>query len=467
MIDRPGDIASPTGTADTTPHDITSARVRRGRDHDDTFSPVAADAGPVRTSPRSNSSCTLVPIRDLITNEQKYRDVLTIPGVATSLLLTSLARVPLAATGITMTLHVVSALDRGYGAAGLVGTMTTAGTAIGSPLVGRLFDRFGLRPVVASCAAATTAFWLTAPLLPYYWLLLIAMPAGALLIPVGSLARQVLAALVPHSLRRTAYSLESIAVELSFMLGPAAALVLATQGSTSAALVAIGLAFGTAGVLLCWTNPPLRSDGEVDGSARPPVREWFTPMVARALLTAVGALFVLVGMEVALLAALRASGDVGWTSVAFVVICTASVLGGLAHGAAHRSLSQLRLMTLLAALTVPVGIVSEPWWLLVLALIPMNLVCAPTIAATSEAVTRHVPARVRGEAVGWQASAMQLGLALGSPVVGFAIDHTSPAGGFATAGGCGLVIAAAAFLLGRRHRARANPAPAARTGGSS
>lgn len=388
---------------------------------------------------------------DLSVSLLPYRQVLALPGVRTSLLLMFVARIPMTAMGITVTLHVVTELGRGYGAAGLVATMATAGTAAGAPLLGRMLDHYGLRPVIAACAVASTLYWFAAPWLTYGVLLVVALPAGVLSVPSGSLAKQVLAALVPEAQRRTAYSLDSMSVEVSFMVGPAGALLLATQVSTAAALTAIGVAYAVVGLALCWTNPPLRSDRDDRGAAaRPAMRSWFTPQLGKALLVIAGALFVLVGMEMALLAALRESGDVQWTSLVMVIICAASIAGGLVHGAVRRSWSQMRLMVVLAVLTLPVGLADHPWWLLALALIPMNLACAPTIAATSEAVTALAPARVRGEAIGLQGTALWVGIATGSPAIGFVIDHSSAAWGFAAAGAGGLAVAGVAYLLGRR-----------------
>lgn len=377
------------------------------------------------------------------------------------MVLVFLARIPFEATGITLTLHVVSGLDRGYGAAGIVAALITVGTGFGGPLVGRVLDRFGLRPVVAVCTVASTAIWLTAPHLPYYALLLLAAPAGLLFVPIGPLARQIIAALVPKTLRRTAYSLDSMLLELSYIVGPAGVLAVATQLSTTTALTGIAAGFAVTGTTLWIMNPPLVGEGSTVGSgARPRLRSWLTPQLVRAYLITLGALFVLVGMELSLVASLRASGDVEWTSAALAVICVASLVGGLAHGAARRSLSQLRLMVLLAAFTVPVGLFVEPWWLLALALVPSNLACAPTIAATAETVTELAPERVRGEASGLQSSAMMTGLGIGSPVVGFVIDHSSPGWGFAAAGGVGLLVAAVALVIGRRRSREAQPVAA-------
>lgn len=381
---------------------------------------------------------------------QRYRRVLGLRGVPSALLLIFLARIPLEATSITLVIHVVSRLGRGYAAAGLIGTALTVGTAVGGPVVGRLLDRFGLRPVVAACATASTAFWASTPYLSYWALVALALPAGVLLVPVGPLSRQIFAALVPSGLLRTVFSLDSSAMEIAYIVGPAGSLALATQVSTTVALTAVGVSFGVTGAMLWVRNPPLTSGDAVRSAERPRWREWVTPGLVRAYLVTGGALFVLVGMEVAMLAAVRAAGDVDWTSVVLAIIACASLTGGLIHGAARRSLSQLRLMVLLAVLTVPAGLFGHAWWLLAIALIPANLACAPTIAACSEAVTEQAPERVRGVAAGLQSSAMMAGLGLGSPVVGFVIDHASPAWGFVAAGGVGLAVAAAAWAFGRR-----------------
>ncbi|MBB3663232.1 putative arabinose efflux permease, MFS family [Prauserella flava] len=384
--------------------------------------------------------------------------------MATSTLVAVLARLPMTATGVTLTLHVVGTLGHGYGAAGLVGTATTAGTALAAPLLGRMIDRYGLRPVVAVCGTTSATFWISAPHLPYAVLLVAALPAGALLIPAGPIARQVIAALVPAGQRRTAYSLDSVLVELTFMTGPALGILVTTQVSSTAALTAIGVLFGTCGCALYAVNPPVRTPDEAGRSraaVRPPLTSWLGRHLVATLLVATGALFVLVGAELAALAALRESGEVGAAGVVIAVMCLASLVGGIVHGVARRSASQLTLMVTLAALTIPAALATQPWWLLALVLVPSNLVCAPTLAATTERVSQLAPPAVRGEAMGVQDSATRIGLALGSPVVGFVMDHTSPGMGFVAAGAGGLAFAAAGAALSRRGTAdRTAPQPA-------
>ncbi|MBE1500196.1 MFS family permease [Amycolatopsis lexingtonensis] len=397
---------------------------------------------------------------------QPYRRVLAVPRVSSTMALMFLARLPMTMNGVMMTLYVVTGLGRGYGAAGLVGAGITLGMALGAPLVGRCIDRYGLRPVVAVCGIATTAFWVAAPHLPYAALAAVAVPAGALSVPAGSLARQVLAALVPVAERRAAYSLDTISIEVTFMIGPAVGIAAMTSLPPTFTLSALGVLFGGTAFLIWLVDPPIRGDREpVVDEVRPKLRTWLSWRLVSALLIAGGALFVLVGTELATLAALRANGELGVTGLVIAVMCAASILGGIVHGAVKRSLPQGVLMLLMALLVVPVGLADQPWWLLMLVLIPTNLLCAPTLAATTEAVSKIAPPRVRGEAMGLQDASTRLGLALGSPFVGFAIDHSSPAWGFAAAGLGGLLIAAAGLFHrhSRTHEPAADPVPAMAT----
>ncbi|MCR6481337.1 MFS transporter [Amycolatopsis sp. OK19-0408] len=372
-----------------------------------------------------------------------------------------LARLPMTMNGVLMTLYIVTGLGRGYGAAGLVGAGVTLGMALGAPLLGRCFDRYGLRPIVAVCGIGTTVFWIAAPHLPYEALAAVAVPAGMLSVPAGSLARQVLAALVPVSERRAAYSLDTISIEATFMIGPAVGIAAITALSPTFTLSALGVLFGGTAFLIWLINPPIREAVDpAESSVRPRLRSWLTGRLVATLLIAAGTLFVLVGTELATLAALRANGDLGVTGLVIAVMCAASIAGGIVHGAVKRSLPQGLLMLLLALLVVPVGLADQPWWLLMLVLIPTNLLCAPTLAATTETVSRIAPPRVRGEAMGLQDASTRMGLALGSPVVGFAIDHSSPAWGFAAAGLGGLVIAAAGLLYRRAPEPATEPVPA-------
>ena len=177
-----------------------------------------------------------------------YRAVLALPGVRSLMVLALLARIPITAIGVTMTLHVAQDLHRGWGAAGLVGAALTVGTAIGGPLNGRFVDRKGLRPMLVVTTACEALFWAVAPTLSYPALLAGALVAGVFSLPVFSVVRQSLAALVPADQRRQAYALDSMSVELSFMTGPPLAVLLMSSLSGRFTMWAIGGCLVLAGI---------------------------------------------------------------------------------------------------------------------------------------------------------------------------------------------------------------------------
>ncbi|MFR9779831.1 MFS transporter [Micromonospora sp. MS34] len=386
-------------------------------------------------------------------NLKPYREALALPGLRSLLLVSVLARVPLTATGVTLTFHVVLDLGRGYGAAGLVGAASTVGAALGSPLLGRLVDRRGLRPVLLLTTVAEGVFWAGAPTLSYPVLLPAAFLAGLFALPVFSVVRQSVAALVPAERRRPAYALDSMSVELSFMVGPALAVALATAGSPRITMWAVGAGIVASGIGLWLLDPPTRSVGEPVGPHRKvPRREWLTPRLLAVLTVSLAATLVLGGTDVAVVAVLRAGGEVGWTGAVLAAWAVASLVGGFAYGAVTRSFAPLVLMAALSLTTIPVGLGGAHWWLLCLALVPAGALCAPTIASTSDAVSRLAPAGVRGEAMGLHGSAVTVGIALGAPLAGAVIDASAPLWGFVVTGAIGVLVALAVLPVELRHR---------------
>jgi MFS family permease len=382
---------------------------------------------------------------------QQYRRLLALPGVRTVLVLVFFARIPGSAAGMVLTLHVAVTMDRGYGAAGIVGAVATVGIAVGAPVLGRVVDRYGLRLMLVITAVGEATFWSFARFMSYPALLVCGFVGGMLVLPAMSIGRQAVAALVPPDLRRTAYSMDSVSAELSFMVGPAAAVLVATQFSTQTATLAMAVGLVCVGAALYVVNPAVRSEAE-KSAERVPRREWLTPRLVGVLIVGAGAVFVLAGTEVAIVAQMEHTGDLAWTGAVVIVWSAASAVGGLVYGALARSYRQVALMAWLGLLTVPVGLAGGVWWVLMLALVPAALLCAPTIAATGEEVARLAPAAARGEATGLQSSAFTLGSAAGAPLVGFVVDHASPGWGFALAGVGGVVVAAVAWVLAARTR---------------
>ncbi|WP_208816239.1 MFS transporter [Micromonospora echinofusca] len=381
-----------------------------------------------------------------------YRDALALPGLRPLLLVAILARVPVAATAVVMTLHVLD-LGHRYFAAGLVGAAMTAGSALGAPLLGRLVDRRGIRPMLLLTTAVSALFWVTAPVLPYPVLLGAAFVGGLLTLPVFSVVRQSIAALVPPPQRRQAYALDSMSVELSFMVGPAGAVALATSFSPTLTMYGVGGGTVLAGLILLVLDPPTRARDEETTPVQPlPRRQWLTPRLIGLLAGGAASTLVIAGTDVAVVAVLRDAGQVDWTGVVLALWASYSLVGGFTYGALSRPMPSLILTVVLGLVTIPVGLGSGEWWLLALVLLPSGALTAPTIAATADAVSRLVPTSVRGEAMGLHGSAMVVGVAIGAPLTGAVIDASAPAWGFAATGLLGALIALAVLPTELRHQ---------------
>jgi MFS family permease len=387
----------------------------------------------------------------------RYRQVLAIPGLASLLGVSFLARTAITAVVMALTMYVVLGLDMSYAAAGGVAAALTAGLALGGPLLGRMIDWRGLRAVLLVTVVVQIVFWLSAPMLPYGILLGAAFVAGLLMVPAPSVTRQAIAAMTRAGQRRAAFALESVQGELSYMVGPAVVILCAAQISPGVVAWGVGAALVAGGTGIALLNPPLRAEDETDAGTgvRPRRREWLGVGMIAVLTMAFGTTALLSGVDLAIVATLEEAGQVSWAALVVAVFGVASVAGGLIYGALPRGLPTWMLLGLLGLVTIPAGLAQDWQWLCV-AVVGIGLLTAPTLSAVADAVSRLAPASVRGEATGLQSSAQSGGFGLGAPMVGVAIDASVPAGGFAVAGLAGLAAAVTGLLLSRR-------APAART----
>jgi MFS family permease len=374
-----------------------------------------------------------------------YRRVLAVPAARSALLLGIFVRIPMFAGGVVLTLHVVQTLGRGYGAAGLATAAATVAMALSGPWRGRLLDRVGLRRTLVPTLAVTGVCWSVAPFVGYLPLLVLAAVAGLFVVPTFSVIRQAMITAVPEQDRRTALSLDAVAVELSFMVGPVIGVWAATAWSTSWVLFAVEMVGLVAGAAIWWVNPPTSGDHTGEESA-PTRRSWFTSPLVAVLAAAAVSTVILSGTDVALVAALREFGAVPLLGPTLALWGFGSIVGGLVYGALRRPLPVFGLLAGLGVVTLPLAFAAGPWplaWLTVLA----GLFCAPTITATVDAVSRLVPDRARGEAMGWHGSAMTAGSALGAPIAGVAIDRAGSGAGFTLVAVIGIAVAGAGTIV--------------------
>ncbi|ACU70113.1 major facilitator superfamily MFS_1 [Catenulispora acidiphila DSM 44928] len=384
-----------------------------------------------------------------------YKPILAIPGTRALFVVAFVARLPLTAKSMALTLHVV--LDQGgsYAAAGLASMVMTIGMGVGSPMLGRMVDHRGLKPVLLLTGASEAVYWVTAPFLPYPVLLGTTFLLGGVLgVPVFSIIRQAVAARVPDSLRRQAFALDSMIVELVFMVGPALAIATITSMHTATAtMAAIGILTIGSVVTMWLLNPPIGHHAAGGDGTRPEkvaLSTWVRPAFVLVLATGTAANLVLAGTDISITALLRQQNAVSMAGVCIFAWCLLSLIGGFWHGSTQRPWRLPVLMLLLGAGTIPVGFIGQfGWWWLALILLPAGFMCAPTLSSTAEAVAASVPASARGQAMGLQGSAMTLGGAIGAPLAGTVVDASSPPWAFATTGAIGVALAAAMLAYQR------------------
>jgi MFS family permease len=192
-------------------------------------------------------------------------------------------------------------------------------------------------------------------------------------------------------------------------------------------------------------NPPTRSvkdeAAEDEPSGVPAHKQpWMSVPMAFLFLISGGAVAALMATDLSIVAELRHLDEVGVVGLVYALWGLSSLLGGLIYGLLSRSLRPTYLLLALGAFTIPIGLGGHVWSL-ALWVIPAGFLCAPTLTAAAEWVAKLVPEERRGEAMGWQGTAITIGGAAASPVVGSAIDGVGAWGGFAVGGGIATVLA--------------------------
>ncbi|MFD5393723.1 MFS transporter [Streptomyces sp. NPDC127097] len=374
--------------------------------------------------------------------------------------------------------------------AGLVGGALAAGQTVGGPLLGRLADRHGQRPVVlAACwfdALAVTALVLAAlartGALP---LALLALLAGAGVPQIGPLARTRLVALARRAraddrLVDTALSCEGTLDEVSFVLGPALVGLSATVAHPAVALAlaalllaVCGSAFAlhpTAAVLRPTTAAP-RPTGAGAGPA-PDRRRGGCPAarpararmpravhVMRASMALQGALFGACQSGItALTADLHRPAQAGLVYAAMGVM---SAVAGLAMALVPARIGlpfRWRAAAVaLIALSVPLLFVRS-LGALYLAVVVLGVAFAPHLITLFGLTERLVPAGRLAESMAFLTSAIVGGQALSLAVSGRLAEAHGPSAAFAVAVGAAVLILALALTT----RATGRPAAAVR-----
>ncbi len=163
-----------------------------------------------------------------------YAEVFAIPRAWRFSVAGIIGRMPMSMYGLGTVLLISAGTGR-YGLAGTVSAAGAIGGAVCAPQLGRLVDRLGqhrvLIPVCVIFALAVAGLVAAVVLRAPDWTLFLCGIAGGATMPqTGPMARARWSVLLAGSPRlHTAFSVESVADELCFVVGPAAVTLLATQ----------------------------------------------------------------------------------------------------------------------------------------------------------------------------------------------------------------------------------------------
>ena len=146
------------------------------------------------------------------------------------------------------------------------------------------------------------------------------------------------------------------------------------------------------GIALLILDPPIRALDEqpVSATRRMPRRDWLGARLIAVLAVSVAATLVRSGTDVAIVATLNGSGQLHWTGAVLGLWAAAPLLGGLPTAPyAARSHRCCWSGSWRPARSRWVG--GGSWWMLALVLLPAGALCAPSITATADAVSRMAP----------------------------------------------------------------------------
>src|SRR5215470_11093650 len=279
-----------------------------------------------------------------------YVEVLRLPGALGFSSAGFVARMPMSMFGLG-TVLLIAALTGRYGLAGVVAAAGSVGYAVAAPQFAKLSDRYGqrrvLRPQVTVFAAATAALMVLAEArAPLASVVVSSLLAGAAMPSMGPMVRARWSALLAGTTRlHTAFSLESVADEIIFMVGPVAVAVLATDVYPAAGLAAALLLCLVGTVLFTAqrrTEPPTRpraGGGTTTAGSLPTMTRAARRPRAAALVTLVPVYGLLGAMFAAIeLSTVAFAGEHHHTQLAGLVLgvyALGSAGGGLWYGSRH------------------------------------------------------------------------------------------------------------------------------------
>ncbi|QTB99752.1 MFS transporter [Alcaligenes sp. SORT26] len=369
---------------------------------------------------------------------QPYRELFAAPGTWGFALAGLLARIPLPMIGIGI-ITMLSQLRGSYALAGAVSASFVLSYALVSPQVSRWVDLRGQSRVLPLATAISVfglllllgASWWHAP----DWTLFAGAVLAGFMPSMSAMVRARWTAIYRGQSRlQTAYSLETVLDEVTFIAGPPlsvglAVLVFPQAGVLAAALLLIA---GVLALLLQkGTEPPIQVQEQ---GSRPSVLRLNSVRLLALLMLAMG---VIVGtVDIVSVAFAKQMGQPGAASLVLSAYALGSCVAGLVFGGLKLNIPSHRLLLLgglaTAATTLPLWLVTSVTQLAGAVLLA-GLFFAPTMIVAMSLVERVVPEQQLTEGMTWLLAGLNIGVAMGAAASGQMVDQGGASSGFMVA----------------------------------
>lgn len=392
-----------------------------------------------------------------------YRTLFAAPGSAGFSIAGLLARLALPMTGIGI-ITLLAQLRGSYALAGAVSAAFVLSYALLSPQLSRLADNYGQSRILSLATATSVsgllllAFctWAQAPA----WTLFLGAGLAGFMPSISAMIRARWTALYRGRPQlQSAYSLETVLDELSFIIGPALSVALSVSVLPQAGLLMAALLLSLGALCLLAhkkTEPP---SNNINGAVRPLASVLSQPGVGPLVLMMVAMGLIVGTVDVASVAYAQQLDRPAAASLVLACYAAGSCLAGLMFGAWPAPWPLHRLLLLggagTAVTTLPL-LLANSIPTLSGAVFLAGLFFAPTMIVAMSLLEKTIPEQQLTEGMAWLLAGLNGGVAAGAALSGRLIDAHGAQAGFTIALGAGALAAASAWL-GRRHLQLGSP----------
>lgn len=248
--------------------------------------------------------------------------------------------------------------------------------------------------------------------------------------------------------RESAYALESVLQEVTFVVGPVLVAVIAGIAGPSEALLtagattcAGGVAFATAPTARAWRAAERLEESVATAIGEPGVRTVVLTLVTMGVSFGI--------LEVTMPAFAESEGNRAHGGLALAAFSLGSMAGGVWSGARDWRLAvDIRLLVALGCLSALTAALAAPasMGVMLAAAFVAGLPIAPAFAAAYRVIDQRAPKHATTEAFGWTSTAIVAGVAAGTAAGGSLVDAEGTTLAFVAAGAAvavGLLLATA------------------------